>query len=189
MSKTAVPLCVDDVTVFARALSKQLGDSSPSHLTLMNNVARAAGFQNVQHMRSVSAAAKRLEKPPVRRAANARWVERTLNQFDPTGKLIQWPSKRAVQTLALWGLWAAVPSKRSLSERGINEILEAEHTFQDPATLRRTMISCALLTRKPDGTDYRRVEQSPPVEALVLIEALSDRRKTRATNSTEAKNA
>ncbi len=189
MTKTPVRLHVDDMTTFTRALSRQLGDVSPSHLTLMNMVARAAGFQNVQHMRAASAAAKRLQDASDNTVIDARAVERTLHQFDDFGRLLRWPSKRAVQTLALWALWATVPANTTLSERAVNDIFDREHHFQDPATLRRTMISCGMLTRQKDGTDYRRIEQKPPAEAKAVLRALSVRRRARPNGKTEVQNA
>ena len=179
MSKTPIPLRVEDLTAFVRALSRQLGEASPSHLTLMNMAARAAGFQNVQHMRSASAAVRRLSTPDERPLADARLVERTLHQFDADGRLRQWPSKRAVQTLALWALWASFPQGTSLNERAVNALLEQEHLFNDPATLRRTMVACGLLSRNRDGTNYRRVEQKPPPEAEAVIHSLSALRRER----------
>lgn len=184
MTKTPVPLRVDDMTTFTRALSRQLGDASPRHLALMNMVARSAGFQNVQHLRAVSAAAKRLDKRTEDVMADARAVERALHQFDESGQLIRWPSKRATQTLALWALWARFPANAALEERSINAYLRQEHLFEDPATLRRTMISCGLLKRDKDGTNYRRVEQEPPAEAKALIRALGARRRRRVGGET-----
>jgi hypothetical protein len=181
MTKTPVPLHAEDLTAFTRALSRQLGQASPSHLALMNMVARASGFQNVQHMRAVRAAARRLEARVESRPVDARLVERTLQQFDPLGRLRSWPARRAVQTLALWGLWAALPAGATGHEREINARLRPEHLFGDPATLRRTMISCGLLQRRADGTDYRRVEQEPPPEAKALIKILTARRRARPT--------
>lgn len=189
MTKTPIPLHVDDLSIFTRALSRQLGESSPSHLTLMNMSARAAGFQNVQHMRSVSAAAKRLEQRADHNtesvAADARSVERALHQFDASGRLLRWPSKRAVQTLTLWALWAVLPAKTPLSEQDVTKLFAEEHLFEDPATLRRTMISCGLLSRRTDGTQYRRIEQEPPAEAKAVISKLSARRHTRSDTKTE----
>ncbi len=189
MPKFPLPLHTDDLTLFVRSLAKQLGDASPPHLVLMNMAARAAGFQNVQHMRSVHAAGQRLARvadgPPV----DARMVERALHQFDANGCLVRWPSKRNVQTLALWALWARLPPAQSMMEREVNERLNLEHMFKDPATLRRTMISAGLLTRRNDGTNYRRVEQEPPAEAKALIQALSVRRGNRASRVEEVAHA
>lgn len=189
MTKTPAPLRVEDITVFTRVLSQQLGEASPSHLTLMNMVARAAGFQNVQHFRASLAAAKRMDNDAKDIIVDARSVERALHQFDRYGRLRQWPSRRAVQTLALWALWATLPSNRNLDESDVNENFAREHLFEDPATLRRTMISCGLLTRQRDGTDYCRVEQQPPAEAKALIQALSVRRRERASAKAEIQDA
>lgn len=180
MAKIPLPLRADDLTMFARALSRQLGDSSPSHLSLMNMVARAAGYQNVQHMRATRAAMLRLGRAADERPADARAVERTLHQFDAAGRLRQWPSKRSVQTLALWAMWATLPTRKTMQEREVNERLSDEHLFNDPATLRRTMISCGLLSRRPDGSDYHRIEQEPSPEAKVLITVIGARRRARS---------
>ncbi|MEQ9257817.1 MAG: DUF2087 domain-containing protein [Roseovarius sp.] len=179
----------DDLTAFARRLSKQLGDTRPSHLKLINMLAKAAGYQNLQHMQSIEAATRRLDRITEVEVFNAQTVERALHQFDPHGRLIRWPSKRSTQTLALWVLWAVFPAKTRMHERELNALLRQEHLFDDPATLRRTMISCGLLKRKPDGTDYRRVEQAPSPEAKALIRLLSVRRSARSNTDEEMVNA
>ncbi|WP_405110243.1 hypothetical protein [Phaeobacter sp. BS52] len=46
------------------------------------------------------------------------------------------------------------------------------------------MISCGLLTRQRDGSNYRRIEQEPPTEAKALISRLSARRKQRSALAT-----
>lgn len=190
MTKRPLPLYADDLTSFARALSRQLGDTSPSHLSLMNMLARAAGYQNVQHMRGAQAAGRRLDRAQETTPPNSHLVERTLNQFDADGRLRQWPSKRGVQTLALWALWSVLPAGATFQEKELNARLVEEHLFGDPATLRRTMISCGLLTREVDGSDYRRVEQAPPPDAKAVIAALGPRRAGRAEVTTpETRNA
>ena len=181
MTRLPISLATDDLSAFSRALSRQLGPDAPAHLSLMNMLARAAGYQNLQHMRAVQAAgqrmAVRMEPPPV----DHRLVERTLHQFDDRGRLIRWPSRRAVQTLALQALWSVLPAQQVLTEAQVNAALRAEHLFDDPATLRRTMISCRLLTRTVDGREYRRIEQAPSPAALALMTRLKSRRQVRTT--------
>lgn len=181
MTKPPIPLNANDLAQFTRALARQLGERAPSHLTLMNMLSRAAGFQNVQHLRIAQASAATTE-PPLH-THDAKSVERALAQFDDLGRLRQWPAKRAVQTLALWALWAALPAETLLSEREISALLAGEHSFGDAATLRRTMISCQLVTRQVGGVAYLRIEQPPPPEARALIRAVTSRRKLRATTA------
>ncbi|MCH2076780.1 MAG: DUF2087 domain-containing protein [Rhodobacteraceae bacterium] len=175
MTRTPLPLYAADLTTFSRALARQLGEEAPSHLTLMNMLARAAGFENIQHMRSAQAAARRLEREEEARPLDARIVERALQQFDADRRLREWPSKRAIQTLSLWVLWARLPAQRDMTEKQVNAALHTAHAFEDPATLRRTMIAERLLTRETDGSVYRRIEARPPEEALALIRQLDKR--------------
>lgn len=176
MSKEALPLAVADITPFARALSKQLKEAAeaPSHLTLLNMLARAAGYRNHQHLRASAAAKARLEAGASRVIDFTR-VEKTLNQFDAKGLLIRWPAKRYVQELALWVLWSKLPPDETLQERDVNGILNHAHHFDDAAILRRSLIGLGLLKRKPDGSDYRRVERRPPAEAIALIREIAKR--------------
>ena len=180
MSKKSIRLRVDDLTGFARSLSGQLGATSPPHLTLMNMVARAAGFQNVQHMRAATTATRRPDLLDPEAPVDVRLVERALRRFDSEGRLQSWPTKRSVQTLALWGLWSTLPAGVTLQEKDVNSLLNAEHVFADPATLRRTMVANAMLTRETDGSDYRRLEQAPPTDAKAVIRTLRERRRLRA---------
>lgn len=189
MPKTPLPLRGDDLTTFVRAFAKQLGEVSPPHPTLMNMAARAAGYQNVQHMRSACAAEERLQRVSKENPSDARTVERALQQFDELARLKQWPAKRKNQTLALWALWATLPMGRSLKEQEVNELFYKEHLFSDPATLRRTMIFFELLSRRIDGSDYRRIEKEPPADAKTLIRALGTRRRTLSEDALEHNDA
>jgi hypothetical protein len=186
MSRQYLPLQTGDLSDFARGLARQLGDASPSHLSLMNMLARSAGFRNVQHLRACRAAERRLEKRVEQTPTDHRLVERALHQFDPYGRLVQWPSRQSVQTLALWALWAALPAGALVREQDINKVILQEHCFADPATLRRTMISAGLLTRKTDGTEYRRIEREPPSEAIELIGIITERRRGRLSSPDQA---
>lgn len=84
MSRQSIPLVVEDISAFARALARQINDGaeSPSHLSLMNMLSRAAGFRNFQHLRAAQMAGERLATPDLPVSVDHLLVERTLNQFD-----------------------------------------------------------------------------------------------------------
>lgn len=175
MSKPVIPLVADDISGFARRLSRQLPAEPPSHLSLMNMLARAAGFRNFQHLRAAHAASARLAAPPDP-LADMKLVERALQQFDAQGRLVRWPSRRTIQDLALWAIWAHLPAERPLTEAEVNRLLDQWHLFGDAAILRRSLVTLGMATRRRDGTDYRRVEQAPPPEARALLAQLKARR-------------
>ncbi|MBS8228316.1 DUF2087 domain-containing protein [Vannielia litorea] len=173
MPRSPLPLTVPDLSAFARALARQL-DTPPPHQSLLKMLARAAGFRNHQHMVASGAAEARLATPP-EAPADHRRVERALAQWDATGRLRQWPARRAVQELCLWALWARLPAETTLHERDVNGALNHAHLFDDAALLRRSLIGMGLLSRNRDGSDYRRAEKAPPPEARALIRHLSTR--------------
>lgn len=175
MSKDTIPLSVMNISDFARTLKQQLSDTDAplSHLRLLNMLARAAGFRNYQHLRASNTSKLRLEKTDS--GADFKKVERTLQHFDAQGVLLRWPSKRHVQELCLWALWSYLPSDVTLHERDVNGLLNKVHGFEDAAILRRSLIGLNLMSRNLDGSDYRRVEQAPPAEAVAVIRELASR--------------
>lgn len=184
MSKKPIPLVTADLSQFARHLTRQLKEKTepPSHLSMMNMLARAAGFSNYQHMKAAHAAGARLAEDTSEPSADYRLVERALNQFDQEGRLMQWPSRRPVQELCLWVFWADLPPATLLHERQVNALMEAGHLFGDAAILRRSLIGRGLVTRNRDGSDYLRQEKRPPIEARELIRRVRARRKADTAN-------
>jgi hypothetical protein len=182
MTKQPIPLKAEDISQFARVMVRQLNENpeTPSHLSMMNMLARAAGFRNFQHLRASQTAGERMAQSVVPENVDYKLVEKTLLQFDASGRMKQWPARRKVQDLCLWGLWACLPPKEVLAERDVNGILQAEHAFGDAAILRRSLASLGFVTRNADGSDYCRCERHPTGEGLVLIEELSKRRATRS---------
>lgn len=176
MSRDLIPLTTPDVSGFARSLSRQLTgrEAPPSHLELLNMLARAAGFRNHQHLRAAEAARARLDTPAAPpEAVDFRQVERALGCFDQGGVLTRWPARRQQQILCLWALWARLPAGLRLDEPRINRLLDTLHAFGDRALIRRDMVGLGLLRRGPDGRDYQRVETRPSPEARALIARLS----------------
>jgi hypothetical protein len=170
MTRVTVSLPVPDISTFAKALKRDWPSEPPGHLSLLNHLARAAGFGNIQHLRASQLAEARGEAPkPV---VDHALVERLLRHFDKAGRLLRWPSRTSVQWQVVWVLWSHLPSGEAMTERGVSQRLNDWHLFGDAAILRRTMVEIGLLTRNPDATDYRRVERAPPPEIQTLIRRL-----------------
>ena len=181
MTRIALPLQVDDLSDLARNLRRQLAESPgcqtcepPSHLALMNMLARAAGFQNHQHLRASALAAARLADPPQPPADHAK-VAALLHHFDTAGRLIRWPARTAVQRLCVWALWSRLPAETVMTERDISARLNAWHLFGDAAILRRTMVELDLVTRTTDSSAYQRRERRPDPDVTALIRHLHSR--------------
>jgi len=186
MTRTILSMDVADISVFAKTLRSEISrlDHKPSHVEMLNLLCRAAGFRNYQHFRAQQEPSQRAVQPESMAIAAPREVMptgqdeplademrvmRTLRVFDREGRIIRWPTKRSQQELCLWLLWSKIPVGRSFSEREIGDVLNALHLFGDAALLRRDLFDLGLVTRKRDGSDYRRVERKPPPELRLLL--------------------
>jgi hypothetical protein len=194
MTRTIFPMAVADMSAFAKSFREQLValDHKPSHVEMLNLLSRAAGFKNYQHFR---ASAETAAVPPAEEShlsvtalhpaepepmPNEARVAKMLRLFDREGKLIRWPTKRAQQELCLWLLWSKIPRGEEFSERGISKFLNGFHLFGDAALLRRDLFDLGLVTRKRDGSGYRRIERKPPAELRLLASRIGTGRAVAA---------
>ena len=180
MSRTAVPLRVDDLSPFAKTLRQGLSghEGVPSHVELLNLLARAAGFANYQHLRADAEAADRLTaaaEPGPR--ADLDQVTKTARYFDDGGILTNWPSRLAHQTLTQWVFWSRIPRGHTYTEREISALIREWHDFGDHALIRRAMVDARMLERNQSGREYRRIEQVPPPELAPLLAHLEARKR------------
>jgi hypothetical protein len=183
-----VPLVAPDLSAFTKALRKQLvdrfaqGAKAPSHVELLNMLARAAGHRNVQALRAravpLAPAAPRSSMTPA--AAKAAL------QFDPQGRLLRWPGKYSVQRLALWVLWMRFDARRRYREPEVNQVLKAWHTYGDHATLRRELVNMKLLARHSDCSAYWKEPQQAPGEVRALLQELRRRSRSAAPKAAGA---
>lgn len=182
-----LPLHCADLSSFTKALRRDLGEhlqahpgSVPSHVQLLNMLARAAGHRNVQALKAQAAAipvvppavpttAPPAPAEPPRLSAHA---AKALTQFDEHGRLSRWPYKFSVQRLAMWGLWLRFDTGRTYTEREVNEILKAWTTYGDHVTPRRELVEMGLLGRKDDCSAYWKQPQRPTDEVRALLQAL-----------------
>ena len=197
MPRSPLSFVVPDASLFAKALGQSLktrhaaGSPPPGHVELLNLVARALGHRNLQSLQA-SAHAAHLpqpvlaplptpvlaaedQPPPAKLSDNAR---KALGQFDSRGRLVRWPVKYSVQTLAMWVLWTLFDGRRVYTEAEVNQILKAANAFGDHATLRRELINHRLMTRKSDCSEYRKLPARPDAEARALLQAWRLQRRT-----------
>ncbi|MFP5212998.1 MAG: DUF2087 domain-containing protein [Acidobacteriota bacterium] len=174
MSRTLLPFHSDDISALARSLKGQLTncEPQPSHLELLNMLARAGGYRNFQHYRAQLAAREQVENRPVAEEpepVDFVRIKRLLRIFDPEGRLVRWPSKRSQQELCLWVIWSRLPARQVLAEKELNRLLNDNHLFGDHPLLLRWLCDYGMVSRTRDGREYRRIEKRPPAEALELI--------------------
>ena len=173
MTRTTIPFHAGDISSLARTLRTQLiaRDNVPGHVELLNILARAIGRRNFQQLRAeIQDGAPMITEPPAAEPpVDARRIERVRRCFAPDGKLSRWPARRDDQVLALWALWAKIPSRRDFTEQEISLVLRGLHEFGDHALLRRELFESRLVSRTPDCRAYRRIEQPPPADAAELI--------------------
>jgi hypothetical protein len=180
MSRTEFAYHVPDIAGLARSLKEQLAAETevPGHLTLLNMLARGAGFRNFQHFRHQTEAFDALSVPAAAPPPDVdpALIRHLLRYFNAEGRLSRWPSKHSHQAPCLWVLWSHIPARRTFSEKEVNALLTRWHDFGDYALVRREMIGLGMMIRTIDGSVYQRVEQKPPVAALTLIRQLAARR-------------
>ncbi|MGQ5525358.1 DUF2087 domain-containing protein [Chitinimonas sp. PSY-7] len=194
MGRSVFPFNAPDISLLAKSLGKQISqqlaetNQPPSHLQLLNMLARSVGFQNFQHLRSQTDADASLaptlpdlvpDASALRAAAQVAKPlvdsKRLLRHFDEEGRLIRWPSKFSEQQPCLWPIWARIPARRKMNETEVNAFIRECETFGDHVLLRRELVNYKLLRRTSDGAEYHRVEQTPTPVLAEFIRQISTR--------------
>ena len=180
----ALAFTAPSISALAKSLCEQFASASaaPSHLQMLNWLARGAGHRNYQAFRAAAVAAPAVASEPTKRAARleksvalSAHATKALMQFDEAGRLVRWPSKFAVQRFAMWALWMRFDASRVYTEREVNTLLNAWATFGDPVTLRRELINMKLLARKADCSAYWKEPQRPDEEMQAFLRAARQR--------------
>lgn len=177
MTRSVISLNVPDLSGFARQLRRTLAGylaehpDLPGHQTLLNHIARAAGHRNLQTLQAQAPRVAATSVRPSEASALSAAAAKALGSFDRWGRMSRWPHKYSVQRLALWVMWMQFESRRVYTEREVNAVLKAWHTWGDHVTLRRELINDHLLTRKSDGSQYRKLPARPGDEARSLMAA------------------
>jgi hypothetical protein len=176
----ALAFTAPSISALAKSLCDQFAtaNAAPSHLQMLNWLARGAGHRNYQAFRAAAVAAPTPAKrsaTPQSPAALSAHATKALMQFDEAGRLVRWPSKFAVQRFAMWALWMRFDASRVYTEREVNTLLNAWATFGDPVTLRRELINMKLLARKSDCSAYWKEPARPDDEVRTMLHELRAR--------------
>jgi hypothetical protein len=166
MPKDTISITIDDLSVFTKSLRNalKLHDGLPGHAKMLGLVAKAAGYNNFQHLKAARPATTAYVPTEKKR------MERAMRVFEG-GIMTRWPKQTSVQGLCMWVFWATLPAHEDMTESQVNALMIARHSFKDHALLRRSLVDHKLVTRAADGSKYRRIEQAPPEDAAHLIAA------------------
>ena len=189
MTRLLVPLATPDVSALAKTLKGFLherhdaGKPPPTHVELLNLLARSAGLRNFATLKAAALAAP-VALPPALRPEKASakdaavdlkalspTARKTLQQFDESRRLVRLPHKLSVQQMAAWALWTQFAARRPYTEKEVNAIINANHTFGDYATLRRELVNMKLLGRTSDGREYWKEPRRPDEEVRAFLQA------------------
>jgi hypothetical protein len=185
MPRSLVPFATPDLSSFAKALKGLLverhaaGRPAPSHLELLNLLARAGGHRSYATLKAgahkapgdAMPALSRPPRAPLDTDALGPTARKALMQFDDAGRLVRLPNKLSVQQMAAWALWTQFTARRDYTEKEVNAILNARHTFGDPATLRRELVNMGLLGRESDCSRYWKETRRPDAETAMFLRA------------------
>ncbi len=86
---------------------------------------------------------------------------------DQEGRLTLFPAKRRNKMISLYYLATKFEPDIIYTEKQINDIIEANHTFQDKWLLRRELVNIGLLCRLTDGSQYWLSKEAPRIEDIL----------------------
>ena len=165
MSKETIPYTSTDISALAKSLRKQLAacDSFPTHVEMLNILAKANGYRNFQHLKGE--APHLTEKPRQLEVV----IPRKLRPFMTEDYVLHaWPVKFAIQKLCFWFFACRFQYQQRYTEREVNEVIKQFISFGDFALLRRELCNHKLLKRTDDGRHYWRAAAAPPDELTPL---------------------
>lgn len=193
-SRERIAFVAPDISALAKSLRAMWDGATkpPSQVQMLNWLAKGAGYKNYQSLRAAAsrlapvdaktlndatAAKRRSEEVLTTSVELSAHAAKALTQFDEHGKLARWPYKFAVQRIAMWALWMRFDAKKRYTEKEVNSVLKAWHSYGDHVTLRRELVNMNLLARKSDCSEYWKVAQQPNDEVKAFLRAV---RATRA---------
>lgn len=82
------------------------------------------------------------------------------------GILKQYPSKKPIRMVALAYIAERFEHQRNYTEKEVNEIIKAAHSFSDHELIRRELFSYGFMGRMRDGSSYWLEEEQPKLDIV-----------------------
>ena len=154
MTRQTIPLHTPDVSRFAKTLKSLVderhasGKPLPGHAEWMNLLARCAGQRNFATLKAAALKAAPVVAPPALAPLKggpasleglSPTARKALTQFDEALRLARLPNKLSVQQMCMWALWTRFDARRKYTEKEVNAIINAAHSFGDQATLQHAL--------------------------------------------------
>lgn len=171
MTKEIFPFGVPDISALAKNIKKEIEtNTTPSHLEILNILARGAGFKNFQHFRASQNPA--VAVVAVNHSQDA--LKKITKYFDNNLVLQRFPGKESHRELCMWFFWSRIPQAAKFNEIAFSKFLNGLHAFGDAAMIRRYLIEYGFVSRSRDGSDYQRIELEVPSEVQAIVNMSKD---------------
>lgn len=153
MPRVPIEVTIKDFSQFSKNLSRAWPEEKPSHLSLLNLLAGAAGFQNFQHLKAMQEGKGSSLSPDEKR-----W-NRLIND---SGQVVRWPTKRKDQLAMLWLIASRLPKAPQWNQQQFDEWIKTQITFGDHVLVRRELVELNCMSRTVDGKSYWRNDFALP---------------------------
>ena len=87
--------------------------------------------------------------------------------LDADGRVIRCSAKLKKRLYAVRYIAEKFEADREYTEQEVNEIIKNWVLFSDYVLIRREMIDYAFMSRRRDGTGYRRADELPDVQMII----------------------
>lgn len=165
MSRTSVRLDISDLSQFTKNLSKQWPEEKPTHLSLMNLLAKSAGYKNFQHLKASDSGPEAQQLS----ASEKRWGRLVSHM----GTITRWPTKRKDQLAILWRTYHSLPEFEQWTQQQLDGWIKNRIEFGDHVLMRREFIELGMVARTNDGRKYWKLKQEIPEEFIPFISRFS----------------
>lgn len=172
MPKEYIPFACPDISRLAKSIKKEIDKSEkkPSHVEILNILARESGFRNFQQMRAQAEPTQSAKDKSFKETGiGLQNLQKLKRYLDDKARVKTLPSKQSLQIMIVYYIWAFIAADTKYTEIGLNHLLNRFHTFGDAALLRRFMFELGLVSRSNNCQDYEKLLPEVPTEYKDIV--------------------